>query len=270
MNNLQFPSARVQFLSDGHFPYPSEFIHQGEAGAPVDLPYRVLHLEAGGQRILVDTGAGPSAPTTGQLLRQLSAAGIPPESIDTVFLTHAHPDHIGGLRGANGAPNFPNAQLVLARKEWEHWQSLSAGHRFGTGAVFGAPDVEEYAHAWLQNHLFPFAESVTLVEDFHTLAPGVHAFACPGHTPGHMAVEIAGEFLYLADLFVQPGQIANPHWTMPSDADPAAILRSRTEVLDRAAGQSLLLAMCHSPELGRVHHTGSSFCWTTGTPTRHR
>ena len=68
MQLLEFGSIRGQFISDGYFMYPRPFLYRGEVGEPVDLPYRCLYLEAGGRRILVDTGAGPSGPFCGQLM----------------------------------------------------------------------------------------------------------------------------------------------------------------------------------------------------------
>jgi len=262
MESFAFGPVRCQFISDGHFTYPRPFLHQGEDGEPIDLPYRGLYLEAEGRRILVDTGAGPSGPLCGQLPGNLRQAGIEPATIQTVFLTHAHPDHIGGLRTENGELTFPNAGVVLARREWEYWLDLSTNNRFGSGEIFGTPGVEEYAHSWLQKYLFGLSESVTLCGDAFSLAPGVHAFACPGHTPGHMGVEVGGEFLYLADLFTLPAQVEDLGWTMPSDADAARLVQSRREVLERAADEGLRLAMCHSTETGFVERRGNQFRWS--------
>ena len=261
MQSLEFALVRGQFISDGHFVYPRPFLYRGAEGEPMELPYRGLFVEADGRRILIDTGAGPSGPFCGQLPDNLRQSGINPETIQTVFLTHAHPDHIGGLRTQNGELTFPNAEVILARREWEYWLDLSTNRRFGSGEIFGSPEVEEYAHSWLRKYLFSLSELVTLVGDSFTLAPGVRAFACPGHTPGHMGVEVGGEFVYVADLFTLPEQVEDLGWTMPSDADPGRLVQSRREVLERAAREGLRLAMCHSTETGFVEARGDQFHW---------
>ncbi|MCB0120913.1 MAG: MBL fold metallo-hydrolase, partial [Caldilineaceae bacterium] len=84
-------------------------------------PYPSLLIEHDDQRILVDMGAGKLAPTTGKLVINLRAAGIAPEEIDLVFITHAHPDHIGGALAEDGRPVFSNARYLLGRAEWDFW-----------------------------------------------------------------------------------------------------------------------------------------------------
>src|SRR5690242_16359915 len=76
-------------------------------------------------RLLIDTGGGAMGsrvvPGTGRLLHLLQQQLVAPESIDTVILTHGHPDHIGGLTDGTGAVVFPRAQYVIAQAEWAFW-----------------------------------------------------------------------------------------------------------------------------------------------------
>src|SRR5271167_5229109 len=111
-------------VSDGTLVYPTGmfFVNArkeeyegalGERRLPLDeieTPYICLYLDTGEHRVLVDTGAGKLAPTTGRLVKNLRSAGIDPATIDTVILTHAHPDHIGGNLESNGSLTFPNAR----------------------------------------------------------------------------------------------------------------------------------------------------------------
>ena len=84
-------------------------------------PYPSLFINTGQHRVLVDTGAGDMAPTTGNLMSHLHAEGIAPEDIDVVILTHGHPDHIGGNVDSEGKPAFPNARYVMWKAEWDFW-----------------------------------------------------------------------------------------------------------------------------------------------------
>ena len=84
-------------------------------------PYTCLLIETGRHVVLVDTGAGESSPTTGAIRARLEVAGIRPKDVDTVILTHAHPDHIGGVIDCTGRAAYPNARYVLSEREWEFW-----------------------------------------------------------------------------------------------------------------------------------------------------
>ncbi|MFB0503978.1 MAG: MBL fold metallo-hydrolase [Candidatus Bathyarchaeia archaeon] len=82
-------------------------------------PYVGLLINAGERQVLVDTGAGGFAPTTGRLISNLKVAGVAPEDIDVAILTHCHIDHIGGAVDAESKPAFPNAHYVIWRDEWD-------------------------------------------------------------------------------------------------------------------------------------------------------
>ena len=107
----------------------------GHAPDAIPSPYSGLVVETAGQVILVDTGAGDLTPNVGHLAQNLRAAGIASEQVDTVVLTHAHPDHIGGNANESGEPSFPNARYVLgvtsgcgglAKRTWRPWPRSSA------------------------------------------------------------------------------------------------------------------------------------------------
>ncbi|HEY7710554.1 MAG TPA: MBL fold metallo-hydrolase, partial [Candidatus Entotheonella sp.] len=147
-------------------------------------PYPSLLVKTGDQTILVDTGAGKLAPTTGQLLPNLRLIDVAPEEIDTVILTHGHPDHIGGNLDSTGKPAFANARYVMGREEWEFWASDP------DLASLKIPMFIEIIRSVARAQLPPLQDRLTLVEDGDEIAPGIQVVAAPGHTPGHIALRI--------------------------------------------------------------------------------
>src|SRR5690349_2178437 len=80
-------------------------------------------LYSAGRLALIETGSGNYlGPTAGKVLANIAAAGVDPASIETVLLTHMHPDHSAGLSDpATGRRHFSNAELVVHENEPPHW-----------------------------------------------------------------------------------------------------------------------------------------------------
>ena len=195
-------------VSDGTFVYPPAGVFANASkeeyeGAlrerhlcldEVKTPYICLYLDTGDHRVLVDTGAGPLAPTTGRLAKNLQSAGIDPAAIDTVILTHAHPDHVGGNLDSHGKLAFPNARYVMSREEWDFWTSK--------------PDLsslkcnDHLKHLMLQyarEMLPPIQHRLDLVDGDAEVVAGLRTLAAPGHTPSHVALEISSQGEVLID-----------------------------------------------------------------------
>ena len=107
-------------ISDGSCPFPpcvffadvpdQELKARGLPTDAINSTFTCLLVSTGKNKVLIDTGAGNLAPSTGKLLENLAKAGAPAQEIDTVILTRAHPDHIGGAIDGEGKPEFPNAK----------------------------------------------------------------------------------------------------------------------------------------------------------------
>jgi glyoxylase-like metal-dependent hydrolase (beta-lactamase superfamily II) len=253
-------------VRDGHDPRPPAFVAANvseaelqEAFAPlvdengaIEVPYNCLVVRAGDESVLVDTGLGRYSPGAGELGRALGECGLTPAGIDLVVLTHAHPDHIGGLC-ADGHPRFGRARHVIGRVEWEFW---SAQLEAGSLAPMVAGPLEEQLATVERCGL------LELVGPGAELLDGVALVDAGGHTPGHVAVSIgkgAERLLYLADAVLHPVHLEHPGWLCPADADPDSVVRTRGRLLGLAADENLLVAASHFWQPGRVARQGRAF-----------
>jgi glyoxylase-like metal-dependent hydrolase (beta-lactamase superfamily II) len=209
--------------------------------------------------VLVDTGAGGLAPTTGRLMQNLQDARIAPEDIDTVILTHGHPDHIGGNTDAGGKPAFTNARYVMWKDEWDFWTSEQAERRLDE-------HVREILVKIARENLPPIQGKVDLFDREKEIVPGIRAVAAPGHTPGHMALEISSEgeqLLCISDAALHPIHLEQPEWYAVVDFAPDQAVATRRRILHTAANQKALMLAFHFPfpGLGRIDQKGDGWQW---------
>lgn len=226
-------------------------------------PYPSLAIETSDHTVLIDTGAGDLAPTTGNLRSNLREAGVAPRDIDTVLLTHGHPDHIGGCVDDDGRPAFPDARYVMPDTEWEFWTSDPDLSGLEVG-----DDIKTLLLDVPRKTLPPVEEQLELI-DANTvteIVPGVRTLPAPGHTPGHVAVSVASgddHLLHIVDTVLHPIHLTHPEWHAAIDYDPDQVIETRNRLLEDAATGSVSVLAYHfpSPGLGHITQVGQSWGW---------
>ncbi|MDA1100615.1 MAG: MBL fold metallo-hydrolase [Proteobacteria bacterium] len=223
------------------------------------LPFQSYLVQTRHHTILIDTciGCGKNIThrpewfnrTDQTWLNNLRAAGVDPAAIDYVFCTHLHADHCGwntSLVDGRWVPTFPNARYVFSQVEY-------AAAETRNDIIF-------------QESALPIMEAgqAQLVATDFALDDNVWLQSTPGHTPGHVAVNLASNgqsAVMCGDLIHSPVQCAHPEWSPKFDVDPDQARRTRRHFLASQAesGQLVLTAHFPSPSIGHVVSKGDAF-----------
>ena len=226
---------------------------------PVETSVNGYLINTGAKLVLVDTGAaGLFGPTLGNLAANLKAAGYQPEQVDAVLITHAHPDHVGGLMAGDKLA-FPNATVHIDQHDVDFWLSQANLDK--------APDDSKGFFKGAMASLNPYLAAGKL-KPFNgdtDLLPGIKAHASPGHTEGHSTyiVESQGQKLVLwGDLMHGAAvQFAAPSVTIQFDTDSKRAAAERKKAYAEAARQGYWVAAAHLsfPGLGHLRSEGKGY-----------
>jgi glyoxylase-like metal-dependent hydrolase (beta-lactamase superfamily II) len=225
------------------------------------LSIHALLVRAPGLSLVVDTCIGNDKPRgllggqalqTG-FLKSLEEAGVKPDAVDAVVCTHLHVDHVGWntmLKDGKWVATFPKARYLIGKQEYEYWSR----------------DGDAEQQTILSDSVKPIFDQglATLVDMNHRISPEISLTPTPGHTPGHVSVviESKGErALITGDMLHHPCQFGHPEWSPTFDSDPVAGATMRRSVMERVAGQPILVIGTHfaAPTAGRVKRDGAAF-----------
>ena len=273
MMTTRFPSQSIGDLSitaisDGYLHAGFELLSkidpdeayriQTKAGMtdPMAIHINCYLVHGGGRTVLIDAGAGGFKQWGGRLKDNLLLAGIEPAAIDAILLTHAHPDHVGGLIDDTGKAAFPNAELIAHRLElmfWEDDGNLSRATERARGNFLFA----RQAFATYRDRLRTF--------DTGEVLPGMTAVPLPGHTAGHTGYRLESDgqnLLVWGDLVHFPEiQIPRPDVSIAFDQDSHLAADTRSRLLDVVSTEGLRIAGMHLGELGfaRIKKIGGQY-----------
>ena len=229
--------------------------------SPLETSVNGYLINTGSKLVLVDTGAASLfGPTLGKLVANLKAAGYQPEQVDEVYITHLHPDHVGGLM-AGDKPAFPNATVRADQHEADFWLSQANMDK----APADAKGFFQGAMASLNPYIA--AGKFKPFDGDSELLPGIRAQAARGHTAGHslFVAESKGQkIVFWGDLMhVAAVQFENPSVTIQFDTDSKAAAAQRRKAYAEAARQGYLVAAAHLsfPGIGRLRAQGSGYVW---------
>ena len=228
-----------------------------EHNLPIDsiyTPYTHLIVKTNKHLILVDMGAGKVLPNNGKLPITMKSIGIEPSEIDTIIITHAHPDHIGGTLNDEGKPIYSNARYYMWKGEWDFWFSDKAFEK-----------TNEFFINTAREQLSPIKDMINFLEKESEIFPGVNIIEAPGHTPGHIVVAFSSKnehLYYTADTVLYPLHLEYPDWLSVYDILPSKAEASKKKIFNLVASENALVIGQHFvpfPSLGHVVKKGDGW-----------
>jgi glyoxylase-like metal-dependent hydrolase (beta-lactamase superfamily II) len=250
----------LTIMSDGHLVLPTSFLAPdappaerkellnaaGQTGEQYNSPTNVTLIRKGGDLILVDMGSGGRfMPSAGKLWGNLKAAGIDKIEITKVIFTHGHPDHLWGTVDELDELVIPDAAFFVAGAEWDFWH--------GDNATRGLPTDRAGFVTGARRNYAAIKNKVKLVKVGDEISGGLRIIDTPGHTQGHVSLELAGGdgLIVGGDALTHPLiSFQHPEWKPTADHVPEQAVATRRKLLDRLATDRSTLIGFHLPYPG--------------------
>ena len=234
----------------------------------VPIPIMGLVVRINGKLVLCDAGGGgqvkpsnrKSVLVSGKLLGNLRAAGIDPSAIETILISHFHPDHIFGLlEDKTNKPVFPNAEIIVPAAEYKWWTDPS---------LIGRLAAERRSLGKRIQAVIPDWKNVLPVAGEDEVVPGIRFVIASGHTPGHTAFHLSSgneQLLISADTVYLPALLAkHPDWQGAYDQDGPRAAETRRRLMDRVIADGMMVSGAHFPwpGVGRIAREGAGYAFT--------
>lgn len=264
-HKLKVGALDVTVLSDGAMDLPPSLMLPGREQADIEATFKaagqtfsgirsqinVAIVKTGTETILIDAGGGPDfMPTLGKLHEQLVVAGIAPDAITKIILTHAHPDHLWGIIDPlTNETMFEKAEHVMTGAERDFWLQRDVETR--------VPEVFKGMAVGTHRRLKSVAGRIRAAKAGDEIAPGIQLVDTGGHTPGHVSVLVRSgseQLLIGSDVLTQSAvSFAQPEWHWGPDMDHDRAVASRRRILDQLATDHTRLLGYHLPWPGLGH-----------------
>ena len=200
-------------------------VYEEMGGIPSSIS--VIYLHKDGKDILFDTGMGAD---DSQLIPALKKMRLSPEDIDSIFITHTHKDHIGGLVD-EGAVIFPNAELYVPMREWQVFSDTTKHKK------------NKYYYEIADG----YRDRLRIFNVHDSLPCAIEALPAYGHTYGHTIYSfddclVVGDLMHAPDL-----QLQYPQCCAMYDENKAFAAKTRRSIIDMARNKQLKMYGMHFP-----------------------
>jgi glyoxylase-like metal-dependent hydrolase (beta-lactamase superfamily II) len=258
-----FPAATPAMIEEARRALPGRISADGK----IIMSFHSFVLRTERHTIVIDTCCNKSRPGREQFdkgkadfLGGLAGLGVKPQEVTHVMCTHLHWDHVGwNTQRVDGqwVPTFPNAKYIMAKREYDYWDAVYAKEGGGSGNI--------HAMAF-EDSVLPImrAEKAVLVQDDFELDKGVSLEPCPGHTPGHVVVNVASggkKGVFIGDVIHHPMQLLFPELSSRADAEMDASRPTRRALIEKHADTGNVVMPHHfaTPSSGMIERAGNAF-----------